>query len=70
MKLKTHQATAKKIKITNGKKGQGGKKYFTRHAGQDHFNARETGNTTRHKRKDTQVNHVDLKTIKKALPYS
>ena len=66
MKLKTHQSTAKKIKITGGKK----KKYFTKHAGQDHFNARESGETGRHKRKNTPLAHSDLKTTKRLLPYS
>lgn len=26
-----------------------------KHAGQDHFNSRESGNTTRHKRRTTQL---------------
>ncbi len=67
MKLKTHQATAKKIKVTGSKKN---KKYMTRHAGQDHFNARETGNTTRHKRKNRTVAKMDAKNIKSLMPYS
>jgi len=66
MKLKTHKATAKKIRVTKGKK----KKYITRHAGQDHFNAREDGNTTRNKRRNRTVKHVDEKNIRLMLPYS
>ncbi|MFA5022394.1 MAG: 50S ribosomal protein L35 [Patescibacteria group bacterium] len=66
MKLKTHQATAKKVKVTKGKK----KKFITRHAGQDHFNARESGKVTRHKRRDTEISKADLRNIKRLLPYS
>jgi len=66
MKLKTHKTTAKKVKVTKGKK----KKYLTKHAGQDHFNARESGKITRHKRRKTNVSKADLKNIKRLLPYS
>ncbi|HLC90021.1 MAG TPA: 50S ribosomal protein L35 [Patescibacteria group bacterium] len=64
MKLKTHQATAKKIKVTKGKK------YFMKTSGQDHFNARESGKTTRNKRRFAQVAKTDLKNVRRALPYS
>ncbi|MDD2807853.1 MAG: 50S ribosomal protein L35 [Patescibacteria group bacterium] len=67
MKLKTHKATAKKVKFTKGKKKQ---KLMTKHAGQDHFNARETGNATRHKRRGTEVSKADARNIKLLLPYS
>lgn len=67
MKLKTHKSTAKKIKITGGKRKR---KLFTKHAGQDHFNARESGNITRHKRKNTAVAKVNERNIKRLLPYS
>jgi len=67
MKLKTHKATAKKIKITGSKKN---KKFMTKHAGQNHFNARESGNTTRHKRKNVSVAKMDAKNIRLLLPYS
>lgn len=66
MKLKTHQTTAKKIKVTGGKRK---KKFITKHAGQDHFNARESGNMTRHKRRKSQVSKSDLPNIKRSLPY-
>jgi ribosomal protein L35 len=66
MKLKTHKATAKKIKITGGRR----KKFLTRHAGQDHFNARESGNVTRHKRQFTALAKSDQKNIRRLLPYS
>ena len=68
MKIKTHKATAKKIRVTKGK-GKN-KKYITRHAGQDHFNARESGNTTRNKRRNRRVKHVDERNIRLMLPYS
>lgn len=45
-KLKTHKATAKRFKRTkNGK-------IIKRTAGQNHFNAKESGNTGRNKKSD------------------
>jgi len=67
MKLKTHQTTAKKIKVTGGKRK---KKFITKHAGQDHFNARESGNTTTGKRRDIILSKVNKGNIRKLLPYS
>ncbi len=49
MKLKTHKATAKRYKLT--KKG----KIIKKTAGQNHFNARESGKVTRNKRSNTVV---------------
>jgi ribosomal protein L35 len=66
MKLKTHKQTAKKIKTSKGKN----KKYITKKAGQDHFNARESGSVTRAKRSDKQIAKVDLKNVKRLIPYS
>ncbi len=66
MKLKTHKATAKKIKITKGKK----KKLIFKSSGQDHFNARESGNVGRNKRRHQQVNNVDAQNVRRQLPYS
>lgn len=66
MKLKTHKATAKKVKVTGGKR----KKLLTRHAGQDHFNARESGKATRHKRQFTEMAKSDERNIRRLLPYS
>ena len=61
MKLKTHQATAKRFTITkSGKMKQ-------RKAGQDHFNARESGNTKRNKRRDIDTNKTLTKTIKSLI---
>lgn len=63
-KIKTRQAVAKRFKVTkNGK-------VIKRTAGQDHFNARESGNTKRAKRRDSSIAHVDAKNIKKMIPYN
>ncbi len=63
-KLKTHKATAKRFKITKTKKIK------QRKAGQDHFNAKESGNIKRTKRKDITTHKSIEKTIKTLLPYS
>jgi len=63
-KIKTHKATVKRFKRT----GKG--KLIARKAGQDHFNARESGNTTRQKRLDIQVTGALVKTIKSLTPYN
>lgn len=57
-KIKTHQATAKRFKKTANNKLKKVK------AGQDHFNARESGNTTRKKRLDILATKTLEKTIK------
>lgn len=64
-KLKTRKSISKRFKIT--KTG----KVVKKHAGQDHFNARESGNITRHKRRQTKLaeNKAEA-TIKRQLPYS
>jgi ribosomal protein L35 len=64
MKLKTHQTTAKKVKVTKTKK------LMMRHAGQDHFNAREDGNTGRHKRKNLTAAKADIRNLRRAIPYA
>jgi large subunit ribosomal protein L35 len=63
-KLKTHKATAKRFKITKNKKVK------KKTGGQDHFNARESGKTTRNKRKQTDMAKSHTKTIKRLIPYS
>lgn len=63
-KIKTHKATVKRFKRT-------GKNNLTqRKAGQDHFNSRESGNTTRQKRKDLSVFKTFEKTVKVLTPYN
>jgi len=55
--MKTHQAIAKRFKITKKKK------VLHRCCGQDHFNARETGNKKRDKRNDRSISAVHHKFI-------
>jgi len=63
-KLKTRKSIAKRIKLT--KKG----KVLKKRAGQDHFNARESGNITRKKRRITKMSKANIRNIKAQLPYS
>ncbi len=63
-KLKTHKSVAKRFKIT--KKG----KVLKKKAGQGHFNARESGKTTRAKRRMTTMSETVDKQLKSLLPYS
>jgi large subunit ribosomal protein L35 len=64
MAMKTHKATAKRVRITSTGK------VLKRKAGQDHFNSRESGNVTRNKRTDIQMPKTLQKTIKSLLPYN
>ena len=62
-KIKNHQASAKRFSVTKTKK------VMKRKCGQDHFNARETGNTKRNKRRDiTFSNKQDSKNIINLIP--
>ena len=63
-KLKTHKGTKKRFRVT------GSKKIIQRSAGQDHFNTRESGNTTRGKRRDASLDKTNRNAIKKLIPYS
>ena len=63
-KLKTHKATAKRFKRTKNNK------IVKRKTGQGHFNSRERGKTTRHKRRDISMSHTQVRTIKALTPYS
>lgn len=69
-KLKTHQAVAKRFQTTHPKKSGGRKKFLHRKTGQDHFNARESGKTTKNKRRDERIAEVNVDALKKLLPYS
>ena len=62
-KQKTHQATAKRFTRTKTDK------ILHRKSGQDHFNARESGNTLRNKRRDVSTHDVDSKNIKSLMLY-
>ena len=64
MKQKTHKAMSKRVRVT--KRG----KAIKRTAGQDHFNSRERGNTTRNKRSDKSIPAAYKATIKKLIPYA
>lgn len=63
MKLKTHKSISKRFKIT--KTG----KVLKRHEGQDHFNARNTGNQTRRKRRDKTFSSAHRAALKAGIPY-
>lgn len=63
MKLKTHKSISKRFKVT--KTG----KVLKRHEGQDHFNARNTGNQTRRKRRDKQLSSTHRDALRAGLPY-
>lgn len=64
MKIKTHKATAKRFRVTA--KG----KLMKRTSGQDHFNSRESGVTTRRKRRDVEIAKVNVTAIHKLVPSS
>ncbi|MEK7116044.1 MAG: 50S ribosomal protein L35 [Patescibacteria group bacterium] len=59
--MKTHKTISKRIKLT--KSG----KLLKRKAGQNHFNARESGNITRTKRRDISVSHSYVKSMKQLI---
>ena len=61
-KVKTHKGTVKRIKKT--KRG----KLIARSTGQDHFNSRESGKTTKNKRRDL-VLHPSHNKLKSLIPY-
>ena len=63
-KIKTHKATSKRFTTTAKSK------VMHRKGGQGHFNSRETGNTTRNKRRDLELNSTLLKTVKRLNPYN
>lgn len=67
MKLKTHKATAKRIKLTKGKKKR---KILSKKSGQDHFNARESGRVTRNKRRRKAIAKADARNIRRQIPYA
>lgn len=60
---KTRKFISKRIKRTKGGKG----KITTRTAGQDHFNARESGKVTRNKRQDKDASKANERNIKRAI---
>lgn len=65
-KLKTHRAAAKRFRVSGGR----AKKFMRRKASQNHFNARESGETVRLKRKDMEVHKSVEPGLRKLLPYA
>lgn len=64
MKQKTSKTVAKRMKMT--KSG----KLLKRKGGQGHFNSRESGNTTRNKRRDLEVSASYTRNIKQLMPHA
>lgn len=62
-KIKTHKATSKRFTRTAKDKVK------HRKGGQGHFNSRESGNTTRKKRRDLELTPTLVKTVKMLTPY-
>lgn len=61
-KVKTHKGTAKRLRKTRTGK------LITRTAGQDHFNARESGKVTKNKRSDLVLSKHNRK-LSTLIPY-
>jgi len=62
-KLKTNKSILKRFKIT--KRG----KFLKRRLGQDHFNAKESGKKTRKKHRMGTISKIEVKQLKKYIPY-
>ncbi|MFA5129938.1 MAG: 50S ribosomal protein L35 [Patescibacteria group bacterium] len=58
MKQKTSKTISKRFHVTSTGK------LLRRHGGQNHFNTRDSGNTTRNKRRDETMSKADTKNIK------
>lgn len=63
MKLKTHKALIKRVRLTKKKK------VMRRATGQNHFNSKETGQEGREKKKDVRLSRPDEKNVLKAILY-
>lgn len=63
-KIKTHKATAKRFALTKNNKIK------HRKPGQDHFNARDTGQAKREKRRDLTASSAFERTIRTVMPYN
>ena len=59
--MKTPKSVIKKVTVTKSKK------VTRRSTGQNHFNAKESGNKTRSKRSDKRLFRTDEKNVLKAL---
>jgi ribosomal protein L35 len=69
MKAKTNKTVSKRFQIKRSKRN-GTTKILKRAAGQDHFNSRERGNTTRNKRRDVTMHNTVQQTLLRAMPNS
>lgn len=56
--MKTHKMISKRVRVTKGGK------VIKRHGGQDHFNSRDSGKTTRNKRRDQALSPAFEKAVK------
>lgn len=61
-KLKTHQATAKRYRLTKNKK------IIKRTSGQNHFNSRENGKVGRNKKSDIVASNTLNRVMQITLP--
>jgi large subunit ribosomal protein L35 len=61
-KVKTHKGASKRLRLS----GTG--KLMHRTMGQDHFNSRESGKTTKNKRRDQTLSTTNDK-LKRIIPY-
>ncbi len=62
-KMKTPKSVIKKVRVTKGGK------VIRRSTGQNHFNAKESGNKTRAKRSDKRLFKADEKNVLKTLAH-
>ncbi len=67
MKLKTHQGTKKRIKVTRG--GKGGK-FLRRHVRTSHLKTKQSPKQKRHKAKLVPVSSADQPRLARLLPYN
>lgn len=63
-KLKTHKAASKRFRVS--KRG----KLLRRSTGQDHFNSRDPGSKTIHKRRDKEAAKRDERNVRTLMPYA
>ena len=62
-KMKSRKTISKRVRVT--KSG----KLIKRKNGQDHFNGRESGDTTRGKRSDMEISKVYTRTVKSMIGF-
>ncbi len=62
MKFKPRKSLTKRFRVTRRKK------IISRSAGQDHFNARESGKVTVNKRRDRQLARANLRILRRHVP--